>query len=138
MNLIVLIVDDELLIAEETSIGLELEGYETLIAESAGEAFAILASRPDIGVLLSDIRMPGLDGICLANRVLEGRGNRDALGVILMTGHAEDLPPKGVAACIAKPFSMAVLADLVARTMAATMARRIDAVGKMEALPALS
>jgi DNA-binding NtrC family response regulator len=133
MNLAVLIVDDEPLIADETSIGLKLEGYDTLIAESASEARAILAFRPDIGVLLSDVRMPGTDGIALANQVLEGRGSHDALSVILMTGHAEHVPPAGVAACIAKPFSMSAMVVLVARAMAGVAAKRSSARRELEA-----
>jgi DNA-binding NtrC family response regulator len=132
MKLAVLIVDDEILIAEEASIGLELEGYDTLIAESAREALAILAFRPDIGVLLTDVRMPGIDGISLANQVLAGRENSDALSVILMTGHAEDVPPQGVAACMAKPFSMAAMVDLVAQAMADAATKRIGAKNEME------
>jgi DNA-binding NtrC family response regulator len=124
MRLAVLIVDDEALIAEETSIGLQLEGYTTLTAQSADEALELLRDNPNIGVLLTDIRMPGLDGIALANQLLVTRQHNDALGVILMTGHAEDVPPDGVTACIAKPFSMSMMSSLVGRTMANVMSRR--------------
>ena len=127
MKLVVLIVDDEPLIAEETSIGLELEGYETLIAESASEAFAILAFRSDVGVLVSDVRMPSIDGVALAKRTLAGRADHDALSVILMTGHAEDRPPLGVTACISKPFPMSAIVGLVAEAMTAVAAKRIAA-----------
>ena len=133
MKLVVLIVDDELFIAEETSIGLELEGYDTLIAESASEAIAILAFRSDIGVLLTDVRMPSVDGISLANQMLAGRGHHDALSVILMTGHAEDIPPKGVAACIAKPFSMSAMVGLVAQAMTDVAAKRAGARDETDA-----
>jgi two-component system C4-dicarboxylate transport response regulator DctD len=133
MNLAVLIVDDELSIAEETSIGLELEGYVTLIADSANKALAIVASRPDIGVLISDVRMPVVDGVSLAKQVLDGRRSEDALSVILMTGHAENTPPKGVTACIAKPFSMSSMATLVARAMTDAAARRNGAMDQSQA-----
>lgn len=132
MNLVVLIVDDELLIAEETSIGLELEGYQTLIAESAGEALDILATRPDVGVLVTDVRMPGVDGIALANQLLASCRNHDLLSVILMTGHAEDIPPKGVAACIAKPFSMSTLVKLVAQSISDVRTKRNNAIDELE------
>ncbi len=132
MKLVVLIVDDELFIAEEASIGLELEGYDTLIAESASEAIAILAFRSDIGVLLTDVRMPGVDGISLANQVLAGRGHHDAVNVILMTGHAEDIPPRGVSACIAKPFSMSAMVDLVGQAMGDAAAKRAGAKDEAE------
>jgi CheY-like chemotaxis protein len=127
MDLTILIVDDELFIAEETSIGLELEGCDTIIAGSAAEAFEILASRPDIGVLLTDVRMPVVDGISMAKQMLAGRGDHDALGVILMTGNADDVPPKGVSACVAKPFSMSAMVDLVAQAMTDVTAKRMSA-----------
>ena len=137
MNLAVLIVDDELFIAEETSIGLELEGCHTLIAGSATEAFEILASRPDIGVLLTDVRMPVIDGISMAKQVLAGRGDHDALNVILMTGHAEDIPPKGITACVAKPFSMSMMVGLVAQALTDVAAKRISAQQEINLSPLL-
>jgi DNA-binding NtrC family response regulator len=126
-GLAVLIVDDELFIAEETSIGLQLEGCDTIIAGSAAEAFEILASRPDIGVLLTDVRMPVVDGISMAKQMLAGRGDHNALSVILMTGHADDVPPPGVTACVAKPFSMSAMVGIVMQAMTDVAAKRIRA-----------
>ena len=128
MRLAVLVVDDDILIAEETSIGLQLEGYTALTAQSAREALDILSERSDIGVILTDIRMPGQDGLSLASQVLENRAPSDALGVILMTGHAEDVTQEGVAGCIAKPFSMSLMINLVTRTMNHVRAKRLAGV----------
>lgn len=108
-------------------MGLELEGFETLTADSAAAAMALLAERPDIGVLLSDIRMPREDGVSLALRALAGRSERDALGVILMTGHGVDPPPPGVAASIPKPFALEDMAEMVGRTLEDVKRRRSGA-----------
>ena len=124
MDLCVLIVDDEALLAEETAMGLALEGFETLTADSASAAMQLLQERPDIGVLLSDIRMPREDGVSLALRALAGRSERDALGVILMTGHGVDPPPPGVAASIPKPFALEDMAAIVGRTLDDVKRRR--------------
>lgn len=105
-------------------MGLELEGFVTLTADSAAAAMALLAERPDIGVLLSDIRMPREDGVSLALRALAGRSEHDALGVILMTGHGVDPPPPGVAASIPKPFALEAMAEVVGRTMEDVKRRR--------------
>jgi DNA-binding NtrC family response regulator len=122
--LCVLVVDDETGIAEEMAIGLELAGYPAIAVSSAREALALLAQRPDIGVLLSDIRMPQEDGIGLSRKALAGRGDRDAIGVILMTGHGIEATPEGVKACIPKPFAMDTMVGLVARTLDEVAARR--------------
>ncbi len=127
MNLSVLIVDDEEMLAEETAMGLDLEGFTTLTASSAAEAMEILAAHPEIGLLLTDLRMPREDGASLARRALADRDDKTALGVIFMTGHGTDPPPAGVTACIPKPFSIGKMAELVMRTLAEVQARRTRA-----------
>jgi two-component system C4-dicarboxylate transport response regulator DctD len=119
-----MVIDDEPFIAEETAVGLQLNGYSTLTAGSASEALVLLDAHPEIGVIISDIRMPGLDGVLLVKRALIGRNDENALGIILMTGHAVNAPPEGVSACIAKPFAMQLLVDVIASTMAEVMTKR--------------
>lgn len=129
MNLSVLIVDDEILLAEETAMGLELEGLTTLIASSAAEAMDMLRDHAEIGVMLTDIRMPREDGTSLARRALAERDEKTALGVIFMTGHGTDPAPPGVVACVPKPFPIAKMLDLVTRTMTDVQERRAKAGG---------
>lgn len=67
---LVLIVDDEPLVRMIAAEGLFDAGFEVIEAESAEDALGILAARPDIGVLFTDINMPGgVDGVELANLV---------------------------------------------------------------------
>jgi len=127
LNLSVLIVDDETMLAEETAMGLELEGLTTLTASSAAEAMVLLRAHAEIGVMLTDIRMPREDGTSLARRALAERDEKTALGVIFMTGHGTDPPPPGVVACIPKPFPLGKMLDLVMRTMADIQERRAKA-----------
>jgi DNA-binding NtrC family response regulator len=64
----ILIVDDE----RNTREGLERalsDRYEVLLAEDAPKAIQILESRP-VDVLLTDLRMPGVDGMSLLRRAL--------------------------------------------------------------------
>jgi CheY-like chemotaxis protein len=66
----VLVVDDERPVAITLSAILEAEGYKTAIAFSGEEAMGVAARfRPDF--LLSDIRMPGINGVDAALRILE-------------------------------------------------------------------
>jgi len=75
----VLVVDDD----KNTRDGLEMalgRTYEVFVAESAERALDILA-QSSIDVLLSDVRMPGMDGLTLLQRALAN--NPDLLCVLL-------------------------------------------------------
>jgi DNA-binding NtrC family response regulator len=124
MKLSVLIVDDEPLMAEEAAFALEMAGYATQTAGSVEEALAILAVTPEIGVLVSDIRMPREDGFSLGTRALEMRGGHDALSIVFMTGHGSGTPPPWAVASITKPFSNQTITAAVATAMAQTEAKR--------------
>jgi two-component system cell cycle sensor histidine kinase/response regulator CckA len=64
----ILIVDDEPQIRDITAAILSRHGYRVLLAADGTEAVAIFASRiSDISVIVTDLRMPNLDGIALAN-----------------------------------------------------------------------
>lgn len=69
---VVLIVEDEALLRMLAVDFLEEEGFVVLEAATAEEAMSILESRADIGVLFTDVNMPGtMDGLGLATHVAE-------------------------------------------------------------------
>ena len=80
----VLIVDDEQSLRDLLSIALGDEGWEVLTASSGDEAVEKLQVEP-VDVVVSDIRMPGIDGLELLRIVTETAPETD---VILMTAHA--------------------------------------------------
>jgi CheY-like chemotaxis protein len=91
---------------------LEATGYRALCAQSAREALDLLDENEHIRLVLSDIRMPGVDGFDLV-RVLRHRFPH--LPVILMTGLPitdDDAAPHGVAV-VQKPFDVDVLTRLI-------------------------
>jgi putative two-component system response regulator len=81
----ILVVDDDQLVLGSFVMLLDAHGYKVMTAENAEEALdRIERASPDI--VLTDIRMPGMDGIELAGRIHE----RDPeIPVLIMTGHAE-------------------------------------------------
>jgi CheY-like chemotaxis protein len=108
---VLLVEDDEnFLWALETM--LVLEGHCVRTAESGAEALDA-ASRHAPEIIVTDVMMPGMDGITLM-RALKGTPMLADIPVILTTAInvPQDLP---VQAVLRKPFSVAELADLINR-----------------------
>jgi two-component system C4-dicarboxylate transport response regulator DctD len=114
----VIVVDDEAAIREAVQQWLELSGFSVQSCATAQAALA-LVDRDYSGILISDVRMPGTDGLQLLDSVLER--DRD-LPVILVTGHG-DVPMavqalrQGAYDFIEKPFTPERLLDSVRRAL---------------------
>src|SRR5215813_2706577 len=81
----VLVVDDNELHAEGTAEALRAIGYECVIATS-GKAGARKIESDDFDVVLTDLRMPNLDGLAILRKVKDE--GRDAQ-VVVITGHSD-------------------------------------------------
>ncbi len=118
----ILIVDDEKNYPLILSAVLQEEGFETLTANSGQEALAVLG-RSDVDLVLTDMKMPQMDGIELLQRIK----TIDAeLPVIMMTAYgtvekAVEAMQKGAYSYILKPFDNEQLVIYVNK--AATMFR---------------
>ncbi len=66
-------VDDESSVRRVIRTVLEREGYSVREAASGNEALDIVEREPEIAMVLSDMRMPGMDGNALAHRLLAMR-----------------------------------------------------------------
>ena len=84
----VLVVDDDRGVRRLTARMLRLEGYDVLEAESGTEALRLLDSAAGVSLVLTDVVMPGMHGLDLAERVL---AREPSPRVVLMTGHAAEL-----------------------------------------------
>src|ERR1700675_1210918 len=81
---VVLVVEDEMLLRMRAVDMVEDAGYTSVEAVDAEAAFAILESSPGIGLLFTDIQMPGkMDGLQLAHAVHE---RWPAIKIILVSG----------------------------------------------------
>jgi two-component system, cell cycle sensor histidine kinase and response regulator CckA len=110
MPITILVVDDDDQLRKVVSSMLRHAGYVTLTAADGLDALAVAESHQGaIGLLLSDILMPGMDGHELARRI---QLSRPGVRVLLMSGAS------GVgAAVLAKPFTMQTLLDVVRSTL---------------------
>lgn len=84
----VLIVDDEEVVRRGFRRILERAGYPCHAAACAQEGVAYLEATPDASVVVSDIAMPGEDGIAFLARLRAQFAERPWLQVLLVTGQA--------------------------------------------------
>jgi DNA-binding NtrC family response regulator len=114
-----LVVDDEIELMDALRETLAGQGYETAGATSGAEGLRLLADG-DFDILLSDLMMPGMDGIDLLKRALEI--DPDLIGVI-MTGQgtvptAVEAMKAGAFDYLLKPFKLPAVLPVLERAMA--------------------
>jgi DNA-binding NtrC family response regulator len=109
----VAIIDDEADMRDSVAQWIQLSGFEPLCFEGAEPALKVLG-LDFAGIVISDIRMPGIDGMALLRRL---QSIDPGLPVILMTGHG-DVPMAveamriGAFDFLEKPFDPDRLAEL--------------------------
>ena len=102
----ILVIDDEAAIRDSLRMTLEYEGYEFLGAATGQEGLA-LAEREAPDLVLLDVKMPGMDGIEVLERL---RNMNDQLPIVVISGHgtistAVEATKKGAWDFIEKPFA---------------------------------
>ena len=112
----VVIVDDEEDMRLSIAQFMSLSGFETGTYDSAAKVLSDISPEFD-GVIISDIRMPGMDGMELLRRI---HSIDTGLPVIMITGHGDvqmavEAMRIGAFDFIEKPFDPDRLADLVRR-----------------------
>jgi CheY-like chemotaxis protein len=109
---LVLVVDDNEEFAADLVTLLEMRGFAARAKGDVRQALDLLDDDPSINVVVSDVRMPAVDGLDFA-RVLRHRFPK--LPVILMTGapiSKDDVLPRGVL-ILEKPFATTELVDAI-------------------------
>jgi response regulator RpfG family c-di-GMP phosphodiesterase len=107
----VLVVDDEEFLRSIVRERLEIAGYSVEEASNGNEALALLQSGGPYSVLLTDIRMPGMDGITLLREW--GKKSPGSAGIVMSANAELDTAVHALkmGACdyITKPFNFDVL-----------------------------
>ena len=122
---IVHLVDDDEAVRDSLTALLEAHGF-TVRDFASAEAFLDVCPADASGCLLTDIRMPDMDGLTLQERVA---ASFPGLAVIVMTGHA-DVPlavramKAGAVDFLEKPFPAAAIVDTIRRALAQAELRR--------------
>ena len=116
----ILLVDDELTVAESLQIMLERLGYRVSMFTSPEMTLSRFRAAPDdFDVLLTDFQMPGMTGMALASAVLT---QRPTMPVLVASGFSGGMTPEkmlaaGVAGFFEKPIDLYRLAVTLAKVM---------------------
>ena len=106
----VLLVDDDDLVRETLSASLENAGLTTLVASSGLEALALIEAGEVVDAMVSDLSMPGMNGVTTIQRA---RTLRPRLPCFLITGYVGEraaLSAESNFTLIRKPVSGQILA----------------------------
>jgi CheY-like chemotaxis protein len=92
-------------------------GHEVVRARSGSEALDLLAAQ-SVDLVFSDIVMPGISGIELAERLA---AERPGLPVVLTTGYSDELQRSGTGGrpVMLKPYRLDALADAIEAALSA-------------------
>jgi len=117
-NARLLLVDDDPSLLRLMTLRLEGEGYQVISADCAETALTLLAKHP-VDVVLSDLRMPGLDGMALFDEIAK---RNPGLPVVLMTAHgsipeAVAATQRGVFGFLTKPLNNVELRDILQKAV---------------------
>jgi len=104
----VLVVDDSATMREIVAGYLNQNGFQVAVATDGRDGLLQLRSDPGIKLIVSDVNMPNMDGLTMADKIRKELGNKDVRIIMLTT---EDNPAMrargkeaGVTGWIVKPF----------------------------------
>ena len=113
----VLVVEDEAILRTCAVAMLEDAGHLVLEAQNSEEALEILADHDEIGIVVTDVRMPGhMSGLDLVAKIQK---ERPLIRSIVVSGNAtpREAFNSGASAFVQKPYSRTAIVDAVSDTL---------------------
>ena len=117
----ILLADDDAATRDLVQRALALDGHQVIVTQDGAEALdEIKASKGKIDLLISDVQMPGVDGITLVEKAV---GAAPRLKVILMSGFTGELEradhlKSRIARVVTKPFTLEEMRNVVRQVLA--------------------
>lgn len=131
----VLVVDDEPLLVEELVEGLGARGIAAIGASSGVEALQLMDTLPELAVVVTDIRMPGMQGFEVLRAARERPGGAAPLEVVMITGHgtiddAARAMRGGACDFLPKPFTLKQAEEAIRVALDRAATTRRDYAGR--------
>jgi CheY-like chemotaxis protein len=135
----ILVVEDNKASALVLRVNLERSGYQVHVAGDGQAALDILGTQSDVDIVISDIMMPGMDGLALI-AAMRGNPSWEHIPVIVASAIADVDTVKqaaslGIRQFIVKPINIPQLLQQiedVLRQTVATLMGRADAIAKLQ------
>jgi len=130
----VLVIDDDPIVSKSFDRVLARKGYVVVSAENGAEALKKFSSE-EYDAVFTDIKMPGMDGLEVAERL---RAKRPWTPVVIITGYGSAENEKraeaaGVSAFLRKPLSPEMIETSLEEAVAAVPAEAAPEAGEAEA-----
>ena len=115
----VLVVDDSSTMREIVSSYLQQHGFEVTLATDGRDGLLQLEADPGIKLVISDVNMPNMDGLAMAEKIRTEQGNKQ-VHIIMLTTEASDAMKQqgqasGAKAWMVKPFQPAQMLTAVSK-----------------------
>ncbi len=120
-KVVVLFADDAPSVRFLVRTALEAAGFVTIETSDGRQALEVLASEQQVDILVTDLHMPGIDGLELVRRT-RALAERRYLPIVMLTTESQNNPVQeglkaGLTAWIVKPFKSEILLKVVIKAL---------------------
>ena len=119
----VLVVEDDADVRDVAETILSEEGYRVLVAADGVDAFGLFERHPDIALVFTDIKMPRIDGLMLADMAQLRRPDVKVLYATAYGAETNRQPGYRYGEVLAKPYRRAELVAAIERALHAPPTR---------------
>ena len=107
----ILVIDDENHVTDFLEKALKHFGYEVTTAHDGKEGVGFLKSGYNFDLVITDIRMPDMDGNEVARYIR--KSEKPKTPIVAISGYSDEIKPELFDATLIKPFKLEVLMDAI-------------------------